>query len=208
MRLKITRKSSSLYSKDLIAIGEQDQKMGPWFTTSGLGGDSCSKMTSVSWGNQELNKTQTLRRVTAVIYRVLDVTPLDAPPNGPKHDTRSNGPKDGVAVPWQILDADLFWWFPLVLKVFWRETTWIGFLIKLSFQPYVDHRKWSPNVSWVTSLRQTSLGTRDRLQLQLNWASTMKKMNWTPMLDLLLYLACMWWSSDVLINIGGNRLLY
>ena len=34
--------------------------------------------------------------------------PLDAPPNGPKHDTRSNGPKDGVAAPWQIMDADLF----------------------------------------------------------------------------------------------------
>ena len=29
-------------------------------------------------------------------------------PNGPKHDTRSNGPKYGVAAPWQILDADLF----------------------------------------------------------------------------------------------------
>ena len=29
-------------------------------------------------------------------------------PNGPKHDTRSNGPKVGVAAPWQILDADLF----------------------------------------------------------------------------------------------------
>ena len=33
--------------------------------------------------------------------------PLDMPPNGPKHDTWSNGPKDGVVAPWQILDADL-----------------------------------------------------------------------------------------------------
>ena len=41
------------------------------------------------------------------IYRVLGVTPLDAPPNGPKHDTWSNGPKDGVAAPWQILYAEL-----------------------------------------------------------------------------------------------------
>ena len=31
----------------------------------------------------------------AAIYRVLGVIPLDTPPNGPKHDTRSNGPKDG-----------------------------------------------------------------------------------------------------------------
>jgi hypothetical protein len=102
------RRSSSLYSKGLIAIGEQDQELGPWFTASGLGGDSCSKTISVLRENQELNKTQTLRRVTAGIYRVLGITPLDAPPNVPKHDTRSNGPKDGVVAPCQILDADLF----------------------------------------------------------------------------------------------------
>ena len=118
MRLMIMRKSSSLYSKGLIATGEQDQELGPWFTASGLGGDSCSKMTSVSRRNQELNKTQILRRVMAAIYRVLGVTPLDAPLNGPKHDTRSNGPKDGVATPWQILDADLFRRFLLIPKVF------------------------------------------------------------------------------------------
>ena len=68
-------RSSSLYSKGLIAIGEQDQELGPWFIASGLGGDGCSKMTSVSRGNQELNKTQILRRATAAIYRVLGVTP-------------------------------------------------------------------------------------------------------------------------------------
>ena len=98
MRLMKIR-SSSLYSKVLIATGEQDQELGPWFTTSGLGGDSCSKMMSVSRGNQELNKTQTLRRATTTIYRVLGVTPLDAPPNGPKQDTWSNRPKYGVAAP-------------------------------------------------------------------------------------------------------------
>jgi len=38
MRLMITRKSSYLYSKGLIVIGEQDQEPGPWFTASGLGG--------------------------------------------------------------------------------------------------------------------------------------------------------------------------
>ena len=99
MRLMKIR-SSSLYSKGLIATGEQDQELGPWFTASGLGGDSCIKTTSVSRGNQELNKTQTLRRVTAAIYRVLGITPLDMPHNGPKHDTRSNGPKDDVAAPY------------------------------------------------------------------------------------------------------------
>ena len=103
MRLMKTRRGSSIYSKGLIVTGEQDHELGPWFTASGLGGDSCSETTSVSRENQELNKTQTLRRAMAVNYRVLGVTPLDAPPNGPKHDTRSNGPKDGVAAP------DRFW---------------------------------------------------------------------------------------------------
>ena len=68
-------RSSSLYSKGLIATGEQNQELGPWFTASGLGGDSCSKTTSVSQGNQELNKNQTLRRAMAAIYSVLGVTP-------------------------------------------------------------------------------------------------------------------------------------
>ena len=54
----------------------------------------------------------------AVIYTVLGITPLDALPNGPKHDTRSNGPKDGIAAPWQILDTDLFRRFPLIPKRF------------------------------------------------------------------------------------------
>ena len=75
MRLMITRRSSSLYSKGLIATGEQDQELGPWFTAIGLGSDSCSKTTSVSRENQELNKTQTLRRAMAAIYRVLGVIP-------------------------------------------------------------------------------------------------------------------------------------
>ena len=99
------RRSSSLYSKGLIATGEQDQELGPWFTASGLGGDSYSKMTSISRGNQELNKTQTLRRAMAANYRALDVTPWTRPLMGSK---TIHGPKDGVVAPWQILDANLF----------------------------------------------------------------------------------------------------
>ena len=41
-------------------------------------------------------------------YRAPDVTPPGRAPNGPKHDTRSNGPKDGVAAPWQILTLTCF----------------------------------------------------------------------------------------------------
>ena len=44
-----------------------------------------------------------------MIIKVLGLSPtLDVPPNVPKHDTRSNGPKDGVVAPWYILDANLF----------------------------------------------------------------------------------------------------
>ena len=43
MRLMIMRKSSSLYSKGLIAIGEQDQEQGPWSTASSLGGIVAAK---------------------------------------------------------------------------------------------------------------------------------------------------------------------
>jgi len=37
------RKSSSLYSKGLIATGEQDQELGPWFTANSLGGTVAAK---------------------------------------------------------------------------------------------------------------------------------------------------------------------
>ena len=37
----------------------------------------------------------------------------------------------------------------------------------------MDHRKRSPDASWETNLRQTSLGTRDRLKLELLWAFTL-----------------------------------
>ena len=39
----IMRKSLSLYSKGLIATGEQDQELGPWFTASSLGGTVAAK---------------------------------------------------------------------------------------------------------------------------------------------------------------------
>ena len=42
MRLMKSR-SSSLYSKGLIATGEQDQELGPWFTASSLSGTVAAK---------------------------------------------------------------------------------------------------------------------------------------------------------------------
>ena len=43
MRLMIMRRSSSLYSKGLIAIGQQDQELRAWFTASDLGGTVAAK---------------------------------------------------------------------------------------------------------------------------------------------------------------------
>ena len=82
MRLMKTRRSSSLYSKGLIATGKQDKKTRALVHSKQPWRHSCSKMISVSQGNKELNKTQTLRRAMVANYRVLDVTHLDAPPNG------------------------------------------------------------------------------------------------------------------------------
>ena len=39
----IMRKRSSLYSKGLIATGEQDQELGPWLIASSLGGTVVAK---------------------------------------------------------------------------------------------------------------------------------------------------------------------
>ena len=102
MRLIIMR-SSSHYSKGLIATGEQDQELGPWFTASGHDGDSCSKTMFISRGNQELHKTQTLRRATTGIYKVLDVTPWTRPLMGPN---TIHGPTDQKTV---SQHPDRFW---------------------------------------------------------------------------------------------------
>ena len=37
----------------------------------------------------------------------------------------------------------------------------------------MNHQKWCPDASWVTSLRQTGPGLRDGLELELLWASTL-----------------------------------
>lgn len=55
--------------------------------------------------------------------------------------------KYGDAAPGQNLDSDLFRQFPLISKGFWRETTSIGFFIKLALHPYMDCQKRSMDVS-------------------------------------------------------------
>ena len=82
MRLMIMRMSSSLYLKGLIATGEKDQELGPWFTASGLGGTVVAKRRLFHEKIKNSTKPQTLRRATTANYRASDITPLDVPPNG------------------------------------------------------------------------------------------------------------------------------
>jgi hypothetical protein len=63
---------------------------------------------------------------------------------------------------------------------FGPQTKVIGYLMKLSFHPYVDHQKRSPDASCASILLQTGPGARDGLELDIDWASNLA---WTPLLD-------------------------
>jgi hypothetical protein len=63
---------------------------------------------------------------------------------------------------------------------FGPQTKSIGYLMKLSFHPYVDHRKQSPDASCTSILLQTAPVARDGLELDMDWASNLA---WTPLLD-------------------------
>jgi hypothetical protein len=43
--------------------------------------------------------------------------------------------------------------------------------MKLSFYPYVDHRKWSLYMSWASILLQIAPRARGGLELDMDWAS-------------------------------------
>jgi hypothetical protein len=62
---------------------------------------------------------------------------------------------------------------------FGPQTKAIDYLMKLSFHPYVDHQKQSPDVSWASVLLQTGPEDRSRLELELDWASGLA---WTSLL--------------------------
>src|SRR5581483_10067175 len=88
--------------------------------------------------------------------------------------TRPLGPKTSVAAPWQILDVILFRRFPSTPSEFWHETTWVGKLISLSFQRYIERPKRSPYVAWASVLMRPTPAVRTRLEVELdfnsNWA--------------------------------------
>jgi hypothetical protein len=64
-------------------------------------------------------------------------------PNGLQRDTRTNSPKDSVAVSKQNLDSDLFRRFPLTPMEFYVETSWVGNLIYLVLYQYKERLKHS-----------------------------------------------------------------
>ena len=101
---------------------EHNQIANEWLSHE-VGDSQTDERWNCSWQNN-LSKTQTLMEGQRLFMKTLGSckSPRHTP-NGPKLDTWSNGPKDGVVAPWQILDADLFRRFPLILKGFWRETT-------------------------------------------------------------------------------------
>jgi hypothetical protein len=43
--------------------------------------------------------------------------------------------------------------------------------MKLSFHPYMDHQKQSPDVSWTSVLPHAGPEARDGLKLDMDWAS-------------------------------------
>jgi hypothetical protein len=56
---------------------------------------------------------------------------------------------------------------------FGPQTKAICELMKLSFHPYVDHRKRSLDASYASVLLQTGPGARDGLELDMDWASNL-----------------------------------
>jgi hypothetical protein len=56
---------------------------------------------------------------------------------------------------------------------FGPQTKAIGYIIKLSFPPYVDHQKWSPDVFWASVLLHVGPKARDGLELDMDWASNL-----------------------------------
>jgi hypothetical protein len=92
-------------------------------------------------------------------------------PNGLQYDTRANSPKDGDAAPRQILDIHLIRRFLLTQASFGHGSGAIGSSMKLSFQPYVEHRNRTPYVAWASNLKQIAPGLRSGLEVELYWAS-------------------------------------
>jgi len=98
-----------------------------------------------------------------------------------RHVTRPKQPKRRPTVPWQIVDADLFRWFPLTLIEFWHGTSAIGDIMKLSSHPKGGLLKMeSVCVLCASVLLQAAPWVRDGLELDMDWASNLA---WTPLLN-------------------------
>ena len=78
------------------------------------------------------------------------------------------------------MDAELFQHFLMTQKEFRHQTNTIGFLMKLSFQPWLEHRKRSSDASWASVLLLAGPGLQNRLEVDSVWAS----LTWASLLVL------------------------
>ena len=92
---------------------------------------------------------------------------------------KDHRPKNCDAAPGQILDVNFLKQFPSTPEEFGPETSTIGSILKLSFQPYKVRPNPSPYATVVPVLVQTAPGLRNGLEVDIDWASNL---GWTPLL--------------------------
>jgi hypothetical protein len=84
--------------------------------------------------------------------------------------TRPLVPKTGVADFLQILDV-MLWLFSSPSSIFWRGTSWVGKLISLAFQRYLECWKRSLYVSWASVFVRPTPAIRTRFANKLDFNS-------------------------------------
>ena len=88
-------------------------------------------------------------------------------------------PKNNEAAPGQILDVKFLGQFLSTPNEFRPETSTIGSVLELSFQPYKVRPNPSPYATVASVLVRAVPGVRNRLELEFDWASNL---GWTPLL--------------------------
>ena len=76
-------------------------------------------------------------------------------------------PKNSDAAPGQILDINFLGRFLSTPNEFGHETSAIGSVLELSFQPYKVHPNPTPNATWASVLVQAVLGIRNGLEVDV-----------------------------------------
>ena len=80
-------------------------------------------------------------------------------------------PKNSDAAPGQILDVNFHGRFPSTSDEFGPETSAIGSVLKISFHSYKERPNPTPYVTWAFVLVRALPGIRNRLEVDVVWAS-------------------------------------